>query len=175
VQIKDLEFKPYIYEKELEAICAHLGSQINHDYRSKTPILVGVLNGCFMFLTDLVKNLNIPLELEFIKVRSYQGTQSTGQIHFDLDIKFDVKDRDIILVEDIVDTGLTIQYLLEEFKKLPIRSLEICSLLYKPDSFKGNYSLKYCGKVIPNAFVIGYGLDYDGLGRNLRDIFVLEK
>ena len=160
---------------ENETICKRtrlIGIQLNVDYEDKCPIFIGVLNGSFLFMADLVKEINIACEVGFIKVASYHGTESTGQIKETFGLPENLKGRDVIIVEDIVDTGLTLQYILEKVKAQNPASVRVCSLLFKPAALlQPIEELAYVGFEIPNEFVVGYGLDYDGLGRNLKDIY----
>lgn len=149
-----------------------MGIQINVDYENRCPILIGVLNGSFLFMADLLKEIDISCEVAFIKVTSYQGTASSGKIQEAFGLPTDLHDRNVILIEDIVDTGLTLSYIIEKVKAQQPASISVCSLLSKPSVIKAPIDeLLYVGFEIPNEFVVGYGLDYDGLGRNLRDIY----
>ena len=149
-----------------------IGIQLNVDYENRCPVFIGVLNGSFLFMADLLKEVDIACEVGFIRVASYHGTESTGQIKEAFGLPEDLKDRDVILVEDIVDTGFTLKYILEKVKAQNPASVTVCSLLFKPAALKEPIEeLKYVGFEIPNEFVVGYGLDYDGLGRNLKDIY----
>lgn len=149
-----------------------IGIQLNVDFENRCPVFIGVLNGSFLFMADLLKEINIACEVGFIKVASYHGTESTGKIKEAFGLPEDLKDRDVILVEDIVDTGLTLKYILEKVYAQNPASVTVCSLLFKPAALKEPIEeLKYVGFEIPNEFVVGYGLDYDGLGRNLKDIY----
>ena len=149
-----------------------IGIQLNVDYENRCPVFIGVLNGSFLFMADLLKEIDIACEVGFIKVASYHGTESTGKIKEAFGLPEDLKDRDVILVEDIVDTGFTLKYILEKVHAQNPASVTVCSLLFKPAALKEPIKeLKYVGFEIPNEFVVGYGLDYDGLGRNLKDIY----
>ncbi|WP_410222055.1 hypoxanthine phosphoribosyltransferase [Pedobacter sp.] len=149
-----------------------LAIQLNLDYESKIPVFVGVLNGSFLFLADLIKEINIPCEIEFIKVSSYKGQESTGTLTQSFALPTNLKNRHVILVEDIVDTGFTINNLVNKVKEYKPASLATCTLLFKPEALKEKIDpLTYIAFEIPPAFVVGYGLDFDGLGRNLKDIY----
>jgi hypoxanthine phosphoribosyltransferase len=172
-RVADLDFElsiPYIAIKQR---IGELAVEIADAYANKTPLLIGVLNGSFIFMADLVKELSIPCETAFVKVASYHGgTTSTRSIRTDLDLVTDIKNRHIIIVEDIIDTGHTIQYLVNKFRDGSPASVSICTLLLKPDALEVNIpELKYTGFEIPNEFVVGYGLDYKELGRNLKGIY----
>ena len=173
IQIKDKTFKPFIKEKDLLKRVAELGQQITVDYSGKTPIVIGVLNGAFMFLSDLSKAIDMTVEISFMKISSYEALTSSGEIKTIMGLEKDLRDRDVIIVEDIVDTGLSMSHILEEIKRKKPRSIAVASLLLKPEALKTDISIKYIGFEIPNKFVVGYGLDYDGHGRNLKEIFQL--
>ena len=173
ITVKDKSFKPYISEEELQASVKKVALKINDDYKGSTPIFLGVLNGSFMFFGDLLKSIDIECTVSFVKLASYEGTDSTGEVNELIGLNESIEGKDIILVEDIVDTGNTLVKLHEILSKGNPKSIKIATLLYKPDAYKKHHSIDYCGLEIPNAFVLGYGLDYDGLGRNLNSIYVL--
>ena len=175
ITVKDKSFKPYISEDELQASIKNVASKINEDYKGKTPIFLGILNGSFMFFGDLLKSIDVECTVSFVKLASYEGTDSTGQVNELIGLKENIEGKDIILVEDIVDTGNTLVKLHEILSKKNPRSIKIATLLYKPEAYKKHHPIEYVGKEIPNAFVLGYGLDYDGLGRNLSSIYVLNE
>lgn len=172
-QIADLTFEPLIDLAEIEKRIKEIALQINTDYLDRTPIFIGVLNGSFMLVADLVKEITVPCEVTFSKLASYfGGTSSTRKIRDDIDISVDIEGRDIILIEDIVDTGNTLNYLIEKLRVRKPASIRACSLLLKPKALERKIDeLKYVGFEIDNTFVIGYGLDYKDLGRNLRGIY----
>ena len=173
IRVADLEFELSIPYRAIELRVQELATEINTGYADKTPLLVGVLNGSFIFMADLVKELSIACETAFIKVASYHGgTSSTRHIRTDLDLVADINGRHIILVEDIIDTGHTMRYLVNKLKDNSPASVAICTLLLKPEALETNISeLKYTGFEIPNEFVVGYGLDYKEQGRNLKGIY----
>jgi hypoxanthine phosphoribosyltransferase len=172
-QVADLNFELLITYKAIENRVKELAAQLNTDYKGRTPILVGVLNGSFLFTADLIKEIEIPVEVTFTKLASYYGgTSSTRKIRDDFDLSLDIKGRDIILVEDIVDTGNTLHYLIDKLKVREPASITVCSLLLKPKALERTIDeLKYVGFEIKNEFVVGYGLDYKELGRNLKGIY----
>lgn len=174
IQIKDKEFISYISEEMLLQRVREMGGKISRDFEGQSPVLLGVLNGSFMFLADLAKSISIPVEICFLKVSSYQGTNSTGKVKDMSSLDIDLKDRPAIIVEDIVDTGLSMNYLLGKIKKLGPKSVSIATLLTKPDALQHPVKVDYVGFEIPNKFVVGYGLDYDGYGRNLPAIYQLK-
>lgn len=173
IQLHTKKFTPYISEKEIDEAVTSIAEKINADFEGKRPILMGVLNGSFMFVSDLMKKITIDCELSFVKLASYSGTQSTDVVSELIGLNGDLTDRHVIILEDIVDTGKTLEYLLDVLKTHETASLSIATLLLKPDVFNKKYPVHYVGKNIPNKFVVGYGLDYDELGRNLRDIYQL--
>lgn len=149
-----------------------IGIQLNVDYENRIPVFIGVLNGSFVFLADLIKEVTISSEVTFVKVSSYKGDKSTGKIKKEIGLQIDIKDRDVIIVEDIVDTGHTLSYLLDMIHKEKPASVNVCTLLLKPKSLEKKIDeICYVGFEIPDEFVVGYGLDYNGLGRNLKDIY----
>ncbi|TXB67181.1 hypoxanthine phosphoribosyltransferase [Vicingus serpentipes] len=174
ITVKDLSFKPFISEEELDVAIKKVAQKINEDYKGKTPIFLGVLNGSFMFMGDLMKSINLDCYTSFVKMASYEGTESTGKINELIGLNEDIEGKDIILVEDIVDTGNTLVKLFDILKEKNPKSIKIATLLYKPEAYNKDHKIDYVGKEIPNAFVLGYGLDYDGLGRNLSSIYVLK-
>jgi hypoxanthine phosphoribosyltransferase len=171
MRIKDREFNEFISEQAIAQRVQELAQQIDRDYADEPPVLVAVLNGAFIFTADLVRRISVPTEVTFIKVKSYQEMQSTGQHKEFIGLEVPIKNRRVIIVEDIVDSGNTIRYLKQQFAKHAPRSVAVASLLFKPGALVHDLSLDYVGFEIPNDFVVGYGLDYDGLGRNLRSIY----
>lgn len=171
VQLHDKSFEIYLPEKQILQAVEIVAARISADYEGKKPLFLAILNGAFMFASDLLKEISIPCEISFIRVSSYQNMQSTGQVSEVIGLKEDIKNRHIIIIEDIVDTGHTVYALLQNLILKEPGSIEIASLLLKPESVQHPLQVKYIGKTIPNDFVVGYGLDYNGLGRNLRDIY----
>ena len=176
ITIHDKNFVPYLKHDEIQEIIKKLALKVYEDYKDETPIFVGVLNGVIMFFSDFLKYYPGKCEIAFLQVSSYSGTQSTGIVYKKMDLTKDVVDRHIILMEDIVDTGNTLENLFEYFKNTQRpKSLKVASLLPKPDVFQKDFTIDYVAKEIPNKFVLGYGLDYDELGRNLPDLYQLEE
>jgi hypoxanthine phosphoribosyltransferase len=174
VKVHDKEFETFIKAEDIQSRVTELGSIINIEYNNKRPLFIGVLNGALIFMADLVKNISIECELAFIKVSSYSGLSSTGSVKNMIGLSEPVKDRHIIVVEDIIDTGDTALYIINELQKQQPASLKFASILFKPAALKQNVKPDYVGFEIPPDFVVGYGLDYDGLGRNLNDIYKLK-
>lgn len=171
IKIHDKEFEVSIPREEILKEVKRVADEINRDYAGKRPILLGVLNGCFMFAADLMKNLNIECEISFVKLSSYQGTTTTGVIREVLGLAESIAGRDVIVVEDIVDTGYTMQRMIESLGTREPASVQIASLFLKPARLKVPVDVKYSAFTIPDRFIVGYGLDYDGLGRNLPDVY----
>lgn len=164
--------KPFIETEKLQSRIKELGAQISHDFKGEPVVMVGVLNGSFLFLADLVRTMNLPVQIEFVSLSSYEGTESTGQVRFHLDVKQNLEGKNVVLVEDIVDTGLTIQFLLKHFKLKNPKTLKLCSLLRKKARLKTEVAIDYLGFDIEDKFVIGYGLDFNGNYRELPYIGV---
>jgi hypoxanthine phosphoribosyltransferase len=174
ITIKDKTFVPFITAESIQTRIQELAEQINQEYAGKQPLIVVVLNGAFLFAADLAKHLTIPCEITFIRVASYNATESSGTVKQILGLTEAIEGRDLIVVEDIVDTGLTIAQVCDQLQEKHPASLSIATLLYKPAALKKQLDLHYVGFEIENRFVLGYGLDYDGLGRNTPDILVLK-
>ncbi len=172
IQIADKEFELFLENENIAKRTRLIAIQLDVDYEHKCPFFIGVLNGSFLFMADLLKEINTSCEVGFIKVSSYQGTESTGNMKQTFGLPDNLHNRDVILVEDIVDTGFTLDYILKQVHKQEPASVKVCSLLLKPAALKNPIpELEYVGFEIANEFVVGYGLDYDGLGRNLKDIY----
>lgn len=173
VTLKDKQFKPYIKSEQIDAAVKKVAQQINSDLKNEMPLFVAVLNGSFMFAADLMKEINFPCEISFVKMASYHGTESTGKVNELIGLNQNIEGRTVVIIEDIVDTGNTIEKLTSILKDKKVKSLKIATALFKPSVYKKNIKIDYVGIEIPNDFVVGYGLDYDGLGRNLKDILVI--
>jgi len=171
IKLHDKTFVKSITNEEICREIKKVADRINHDYAGKRPVMLGVLNGCFMFVAELLKNLNIECEISFVKLSSYQGTNSTGVVREVLGLTDSIVGRDVIIIEDIVDTGYTMQSMLETLGTREPASLEIASLFVKPARLKVPVDVKYGVFTIPDRFIVGFGLDYDHLGRNLPDIY----
>ena len=170
-QIHDQQFDIFLSADKIKNRIQEMAQQLNEDYKDRNPLFLSILNGAFIFTADLFREINIPAEVSFIKLKSYRRMETTGKVKELLGLEHNIFNRNIIIVEDIVDTGKTLQHILEEFKELGTKSIEILTLLYKPEANKVPLDLKYIGFEIPNEFVVGYGLDYEGYGRNLKDIY----
>ena len=173
VKIKDKTFKISIPEEEILKHVKEVADQINRDMADKNPLFLAVLNGSFMFAADLMKLITIPCEISFVKLASYQGVISTGSVREVIGISEDLSDRTVVIVEDIVDTGLTMKRMIESIGTRNPASVHICTLLLKPEKLQEELDVEYVAMKIPNDFIVGYGLDYDQQGRNLRDIYTV--
>lgn len=171
MKIKDLEFKKLFTEKELLKQTQVLAKEITQDYKGKQPLLLPVLNGSFIFAADLIRDLKLDPKVSFVKHASYTGTVSGGQLKSLIGLQESLFNQDVIILEDIVDTGLTVQKVIEEMVALGTRSVEVAALLFKKKASPPAYKPKYIGFEIPDHFVVGYGLDYDGHGRHFRDLW----
>ena len=175
IQVKDKLFAPFLREEEIQKEIKRVASEINRDYAGKEPLFLCILNGSFMFAADLLKNVTVPCNVSFVKVASYQGTETTGKVKELMGLQESVEGRDVIIIEDIVDTGYTMRDVLDSLAEKHAASVQVCALLCKPDKLKVDINLKYLAMNIPNGFIVGYGLDYDGFGRNSRDIYKIVK
>jgi len=175
VQLGDLSFVPFISAAQIAERVTALGKQITTDFQGKTPLIITILNGSFIFSSDLVRAVDLDCEVQFMKVSSYEGTTSTGKMKAVFDTLPELAGRDVIIIEDIVDQGHTIDYLYQLFKAKNPNTLRIASLLLKPDAYRYDHPIDYLGFQIPNDFVVGYGLDYNQKGRNLPAIYTLKK
>jgi hypoxanthine phosphoribosyltransferase len=171
MKIKDLEFQHFIREEQVLQKVQSLADALSKDYKDKSPVFLPVLNGSFMFAADLIKRVTIPCRISFVKVSSYSGVASTGQLKTLVGLDESLFNQDIIIVEDIVDTGFTLERIVDELKGLGTKSVQVATLLRKKPAREKNIFVKYVGFDIEDEFVLGYGLDYDGLGRNFKDIY----
>ncbi|HXS54556.1 MAG TPA: hypoxanthine phosphoribosyltransferase [Hanamia sp.] len=173
IKVHDKEFVPYLTSGEIDKQIARVASEINRDYAGKKPLFIAILNGSFIFAADLFKQINVEAEIAFIKLASYKGVKSTGKVITSIGLDTDIYGRDVIIIEDIVDTGKTLFQFLPQLEHQHPSSLKIASLLHKPDAMVHPIRIDYLGFTIPDKFVLGYGLDYDGLGRNIKEIYQL--
>ncbi len=173
IKVHDKEFVPYINPPQIAEQVSRVASEINRDYAGKKPLFIAILNGAFIFAADLFKEITVEAEICFIKLASYKGVKSTGKVITAIGLDVELYQRDVIIVEDIVDTGKTLTQFLPQLEHAHPASLKIASLLHKPDAMIHPIKIDYLGFTIPDKFVIGYGLDYDGLGRNIKEIYQL--
>lgn len=174
IQVHDKKFVPYLTQSEIDEQVVRLAKQINADYAGKTPLFIGILNGSFMFASDLFKKISVEAEISFIKLASYKGTKSTGNVITSIGLDESLKGRHVVILEDIVDTGKTLHEFLPQLRDQQPASLKVAALLHKPAALVHPLTIDYLGFEVPNKFLLGYGLDYDGLGRNLKEIYRLE-
>ncbi len=173
IKLHDKFFRPYISEQQIADAISALAKRMNKDLAGKKPIFIPVLNGSFLFAADLIRQLTMECELCFIKASSYSGMKSTGEVQMTIGLDIDIKGRTIVLIEDIIDTGNTLFHLQNSLATLEPAEMHLCTLLLKPDALEQDLQAKYIGMNIPDKFVVGYGLDYDELGRNLPSIYQL--
>jgi hypoxanthine phosphoribosyltransferase len=173
VKILDKSFGIFIEEKTIKNRIAELGKEISEDFKGETPVFLGILNGSFMFASDLLQNISIDCKISFLKLASYQGTTSTGNVRQLIGLNEDLKGKPVIILEDIVDTGITIEHIIKQLQAYEPSEIRVASLLLKPEAYQKEEKIDYVGFEIPNKFIIGYGLDYDGLARNLKHIYQL--
>lgn len=173
LQVKDKKFAVSIPEREILRQVKRVAEEINRDYAGREPLFLGILNGSFIFAADLMREIRLAAQISFVKLASYEGTSSTGAVREMIGLNADIEGRDIVIVEDIIDSGLTMSHLTEMLSKHHPRSVAICSLLVKPENLKADLDIRYRCFDIPNDFILGYGLDYDGFGRNTRDIYTV--
>lgn len=173
IKVRDREFTVSIPEEKIKARVAEVAAQISHDLEGKRPLFLAVLNGSFVFAADLLRGIETPCEISFVRMASYEGTSSTGAVKQLIGLKEDIKDRTVVIVEEIIDSGLTMVHLLELLKEKQPADIKIAALLVKPGNLKVELDIPYCCFEIPNDFIVGYGLDYDGEGRNLPSIYTV--
>ena len=171
VKLHDLEFEPYISEDEIMRVIDEISVLLNKDFANKNPVFLGVLNGSFMFASEIIKRFDGDCEISFVKMGSYEGTETTGNVKTLLGLNQNLKGRQVVLVEDIVDTGNTLVELDKILKEAEVEDYKVVTLFYKPEAYKKNIPVKYRGMEIPNEFIVGFGLDYNGLGRNLTQVY----
>ncbi len=173
VKVHDKHFAPFISEEEISRQVSRIAHEMNQDLAQKDPIFLGILNGAFMFASDLYKQLTFPCQITFLKLASYSGTQSTGRVKQLIGINMELKDRVVVVLEDIVDTGVTLETILMQLSGFQPSEIQVATFLHKPEATVREVKLDYVGMEIPNDFIVGYGLDYDGYGRNLKEIYQL--
>jgi len=171
VKILDKEFSIYLTEEQILKEVKRVATEINKDYKDENPIFMGILNGSFMFASDLYKDITLDSQITFLKLASYEGTSTTGKIKRLIGINEDIKDKTVIIIEDIVDTGNTLDSIIKQLRGYEPKEIKLVTLLYKPEAYTKDFTIDYKCFDIPNDFIVGYGLDYDGYGRNLRHIY----
>ena len=173
IQVRDKQFRLFIEESRIQEEIARIAERMNRELAGKDPIFLGILNGAFMFASDLYKQLRFPCQITFLKLASYSGTRSSGTVKQLIGINLDIKDRVVVVLEDIVDSGITLDTIIRQLSGYGPSELRVATLLHKPEATVRQVSLDYVGMEIPNDFILGYGLDYDGYGRNFREIYQL--
>ena len=171
IKIKDKTFEPYIKEADIQNVIKEVAEKINADLAGKNPLFLIILNGAFMFAADLMKSITIDCQVSFVKLSSYSGTQTTQVVRELIGLDSSIEGRCVVIVEDIIDTGMTMEHLLKNLKNLGAEEVRIATLTFKPNAFLYDYPIDYIGMSIPNDFIVGYGFDYDGYGRNSADIY----
>lgn len=174
VKIKDKEFELFLTQDRIEKAIENVAVRLNEDLADKDPLFICVLNGSFMFASELMKRVSIPCEVSFVKMSSYQGITSTGKVKEIYGLEEDIKGRTVVIVEDIVDTGYTMSLMIDQLKCEEPKAILVSTMLLKPEALKHTVPLDYVAMEIPSDFIVGYGLDYDGYGRNLPDIYKLK-
>jgi hypoxanthine phosphoribosyltransferase len=175
VQVRELIFEKFISKEEIDIAVQKVADGINRDFEGRNPLLLAILNGAFIFASDLMRKITIPCEITFVKFSSYSGTGTTSTVKELIGVDEDLRGRHVIIVEDIVDTGITMEKLLGDVKEKNPAGVKVACFCFKPDAFQKDYPIDYIGLRIPNDFIVGYGLDYDGYGRNLPDIYKIVK
>lgn len=174
IQLHDLKFEPFISEEKIQRSIEGISEKLNKDYEGKNPVFLGILNGAFMVASEIIKRFRGDCEVVFVKVGSYQGTQTTGKVETLLGLTQSLKDREVVVIEDIIDTGTTLAAIDRILKKEGVAGYKTATLFFKPEAYTQDYSIDYIGMEIPNDFIVGYGLDYNGLGRNLTQVYKLK-
>ena len=173
IKVLDLNFETSIPEEIIQVEITRIANEMNRDLADKNPIFLGILNGAFMFASDLFKQITIPCQITFLKLASYEGTKTTGTVKQLIGINQELKDRTVVVLEDIVDTGITLDTIVRQLNGYEPREVLVATMLHKPEALQKDVKLNYVGFKIPNEFVVGYGLDYEGYGRNLPEIYTL--
>lgn len=171
IRVNDKDFSLYLDSEDLDKAVSNIALRINEDYKGKKPLFLVILNGAFIFAADLLRKTEVECDVSFVKLASYSGMQSTQYVKKLIGLERTLEGRDVIIVEDIIDTGITMDYLLKQLHELDVESVRLASLLFKPGKFEKDFAIDYIGKEIPNDFIVGYGLDYDGYGRNYPEIY----
>lgn len=175
IKLHDLEFTPFISEEEILQSIEKISEEINRDYEGKTPVFLGILNGAFLVASEIIKRFPGACEVSFVKLGSYEGIATTGQVETLLGLTQSLEGREVLVIEDIIDTGNTLVAIDKILKEKKVAGYKVASLFFKPEAYKKPLPIDYIGMEIPNDFIVGYGLDYDGLGRNLTQVYKLKK
>lgn len=175
IRVLDKTFKLYMSNADIQEAVKRVAAAISSDYKDKDPILCPVLTGSYMFAADLSRELDIDAQISFVRYSSYEGMESTGQVKKTMGFSEMCRGRDVIIVEDIVDSGISMEYMIEQLKALEPASIAVCTFFFKPGNFVKNFKIDYIGKEIPNDFIVGYGLDYNDAGRTYRDVYIFDE
>lgn len=175
ITLHDKTFRPFIGKEKIELEITRIATEINQDYAGKKPLLIGILNGSILFFSDLLKKIEIECEVAFLRVSSYKGTETTGNVKKVLGLDKDIEHSDIIIVEDIVDTGITLENIIEDLSSNNPKSLKVATLLFKPKAYTKEYPIDYIGFEVGNEFLVGFGLDYNEIGRNLDELYIIKE
>ncbi len=175
VTVLDKKFRIFLPHAEIIKKVEEMASRMNNELKEKNPLFLGILNGSFMFASDLLKNLDFDCNISFLKMASYTGTCSTGKIKPLIGLNEDIKGRTVIIMEDIVDTGITLEHIIKQLKDYAPDDIKICTLLFKPEAYVKDFNLDYVGFEVPDFFLIGYGLDYNGCGRNYKHLYKIKE
>ncbi len=173
IQVLDKKFRKKIPSEEIQAAVSRLAQQMNQDLKDKDVIFYGILNGAFLFAADLYRQIKFPSQISFLKVASYIGTSSSGTVKRLIGVSEDIENKTVVILEDIIDTGITVEYLIKQLKGYEPKEILIATMFFKKEAFRKNYDIHYIGMEIPNEFIVGYGLDYNGYGRNYADVYTL--
>lgn len=174
IQVLDKKFRTYITHQKILLRVNEIAMQINKDLKGEDPIFLGILNGSFMFASDLFKSVSIDCNISFLKLASYSGTSTTGNIKRLIGLNEDIKNKTVVILEDIVDTGITLEHIIKQLSGYEPKTIKVCTLLFKPAAYQKDIKIDYYGFKIPNDFILGYGLDYDGYARNYKDIYIIK-
>lgn len=175
IKILDKEFERSISDEAIQKCIKEMGERMSRDLEGEDVLFMGILNGAFMFASDLFKQIDIQARITFVKLASYEGTVSTGNVKRLIGVNEDLQGKTVVVLEDIIDTGLTMDNIFRQLRGYDPKEVKVATMLFKPDAFRGDYKIDYIGMEIPNEFIVGYGLDYDGYGRNIKEIYTLVK
>ena len=174
VKLLDKKFRRYISSEELNKYVTELAARMNQDLAGKEVVFLGILNGSFIFASDLIRKLNLNCQISFVKLASYEGTESTGKVKQLIGLNDSIKGKTVVIVEDIVDSGLTLETIIDKVRPLKPKEIKVATMFLKPEAYSKDIPVDYVGMEIPNDFIVGYGLDYEGFGRNLKDLYTLD-
>ncbi|MDX2442803.1 MAG: hypoxanthine phosphoribosyltransferase [Bacteroidales bacterium] len=174
IKVLDKTFKRYVSCEDLDKHVAELAAKLNHDFAGKEVLFLGILNGSFIFASDLIRKLDLNCQITFVKLASYEGTESTGEVRQIIGLNENIKGKTVIIIEDIVDSGLTLETIIDRVQPFEPEEIKIATMFFKPNAYKRDFTVDYVAMTIPNDFIIGYGLDYEGYGRNLKDLYTLD-